>query len=96
MRQNVDQSDSRSRRQELLGLLGDLPDRSHPVTASTLWSERRDPCYQPLSDFNYDGAAAAPTLWDGAELQECFFRHADLTGKDLVIAQQSKGEPKKA
>ena len=55
-----------------------------------------DPCFQPLSDFNYDGAAAAPVLWDGAELQECFFRHADLTGKDLVIAQQSKGEPRKA
>lgn len=55
-----------------------------------------DPCFQALSDFNHDGAAAAPPLWDGAELQECFFRHADLTGKDLVIAQQSKGEPKKA
>ena len=55
-----------------------------------------DPCFQALSDFNYDGAAAAPSLWGGAELQECFFRHADLTGKDLVIAQQSKGEPKKA
>ena len=55
-----------------------------------------DPCFQALSDFNNDGAPAAPSLWDGAELQECFFRHADLTGKDLVIAQQSKGEPKKA
>ena len=55
-----------------------------------------DPCFQAFSDFNNDGAAAAPSLWDGAELQECFFRHADLTGRDLVIAQQSKGEPKKA
>jgi len=55
-----------------------------------------DPCFEALSDFNNDGAAAAPVLWDGAELQECFFRHADLTGKDLIIAQQSKGEPRKA
>jgi hypothetical protein len=55
-----------------------------------------DPCFQPLSDFTNDGAAAAPTLWDGAELQEGFFKYADLTGKDLIIAQQSKGEPKKA
>ena len=55
-----------------------------------------DPGFQPLSDFTNDGAAAAPTLWDGSELQEGFFKYADLTGKDLVIAQQSKGEPKKA
>ena len=55
-----------------------------------------DPCFQVLSDFTYDGAAAAPVLWDRAELRECFVRHVDLTGKDLIIAQQSKGERKKA
>jgi hypothetical protein len=55
-----------------------------------------DPCFQPISDFDHEGEIAAPMLWDRAELRECFFRCADLTGKDLVIAQQSKGQPKKA
>lgn len=33
-----------SRRKELMGLLGDLPDRSHPIKAKTLWSEETE-CY---------------------------------------------------
>jgi dienelactone hydrolase len=42
MRRNDAHADPLSRRQELLNLLGDLPDRTHPVTASTLWTERRE------------------------------------------------------
>jgi len=49
-----------------------------------------DPCFQPISD-------PEPEInWTGAELQECFFRYADLTDQDLIIAQQKKGQPKKA
>jgi len=55
-----------------------------------------DPCFRPLSDFDNEGEIAPPVVWDRAELQECFFRSEDITGKDLIIAQQSKGLPKKA
>jgi len=55
-----------------------------------------DPCFQPISDRTYAGAAAAPVNWTGTHLSECFFRHADLTDRDLVIGQQQKGEFKKA
>ena len=34
--------------------------------------------------------------WVGTELQEVFLKHADLTGRDLTVGQQTKGKPKKA
>ena len=37
-------SSTKSRREQLMKLLGDLPDRSHPVKAKTLWFEERE-CY---------------------------------------------------
>ncbi len=56
-----------------------------------------DPCFRPIS------AAAAPMNWKlrpqeavETELQESFFTYADLTGRDLIIGQQTKGRPKKA
>ena len=38
-------SSTESRREELVKLLGDLPDRSLPIKAKTLWSEERDRYY---------------------------------------------------
>ena len=51
-----------------------------------------DPCFQPIMD------PAPPLEWPGkCELKEAFFKNADLTGKQLIIAQQSKGcRPHKA
>ena len=50
-----------------------------------------DPCFQAIAD-------PEPVLeWPGTvELAEAFFKYADLTGEDLVIAQQSKGVAHKA
>ncbi len=55
-----------------------------------------DPCFRPISDGTYSGAAAAPLNWTGTELQEVFLKYADLTGRDLTVGQQTKGKPKKA
>ena len=50
-----------------------------------------DPCFQPIWE-------PEPVLtWPGTvELKEAFFKYADLTGEDLLIAQQSKGNTHKA
>ncbi len=55
-----------------------------------------DPCFRPISDGTYSGAAAAPMNWVGTELQEVFLKYADLKGRDLTVGQQTKGKPKKA
>lgn len=55
-----------------------------------------DPCFRPISDATYSGGLDAPINWEGTELQEVFFTYADLTGRDLTLGQQKKGEPKKA
>ena len=55
-----------------------------------------DVCFQPISDGTYGGAPAAPVNWTATELSECFLRYADLTARDLVIGQQTKGAAKKA
>ena len=55
-----------------------------------------DPCFRPISDGTYSGAAAAPMNWTGTEFQEVFLKYADLTGRDLTVGQQTKGKPKKA
>ena len=55
-----------------------------------------DPCFRPISDGTYSGAAAAPMNWVGTEFQEVFLKYTDLTGRDLTVGQQTKGKPKKA
>ncbi len=56
-----------------------------------------DPCFRPISD------PSVPMNWSlrpheavEAELREVFLKYADLTGRDLIIGQQTKGRPKKA
>ncbi len=56
-----------------------------------------DPCFRPISD------PSVPMNWSlrpheavEAELQEVFLKYADLTGRDLIMGQQTKGRPKKA
>jgi len=45
-----------------------------------------DPCFQPMVD------PEPPLTWPGnCGLKEAFFRSADVSGKQLVIAQQTKG-----
>ena len=53
-----------------------------------------DPCFQPISTRNY--VASSPLDWRGSDLLECFLRHADLTGKDVIVAQQTKDQAPKA
>ena len=48
-----------------------------------------DPCFQAISE------PEPPLEWPGkVEFKEVFFKYADLTGQDLVIAQQTKGRPR--
>ena len=49
-----------------------------------------DPCFRTIFD-------PEPQIqWTGSALTEAFIRYADLTGKDLILAQHTKGEPQKA
>lgn len=49
-----------------------------------------DPCFRVIRD------PATTSGWEKSVLQECFVKYADLTGQDMVIGQQSKGEAKHA
>ena len=56
-----------------------------------------DPCFRPISDASVTmNWKLRPQEAVETELQESFFTYADLTGQDLIIGQQTKGQPMKA